>query len=362
MSIEQTGLLSGAVSLFIAFLITPFVIKFAWKYNIVDDPKKHKHPKVIHKYPVPRGGGLATYIAIAITSLIFLPLDKHLLAILGGTTLLLLMGLIDDKKNLSPYPRLFVQFLAAGIPIAAGIGIAFITNPFGGIIDLSSWQISIEVFGETRNLWVLSSVFAVFWIVIVINFLNWGAKGVDGQFPGVVGIAGATIAILSLKFSADITQWPVIILASIVAGAYIGFLPWNFYPQKIMPAFSGANIAGYLLAILTVLSTTKVGTLLVVLGVPLIDSAYTFFRRILAGRSPFWGDRGHLHHKLLDYGFSKRQVAVFYWGITLLLAILAINLNSKSKFYTIIFVILFVGVLLFWLTSNQKIKNKLRTS
>ncbi len=353
MLIQSTAIFAGLTALLLAFVLTPLAIKLAWSWGMIDDPKTHKHVKVIHTYPVPRGGGMALFAAITIVSLIFIPLDKHLLGILLGLTVLTIMGLLDDKYNLSPYPRLAVQFIAVAIPVAFGIGIAFITNPFGGIIDLTQPQISFMLFGQPHSIWVLSDLFAILWIVTIINFLNFGAKGVDGQLPGVVGIAAMVIALLSLRFSADITQWPVIILAAVTAGAYFGFLPWNFYPQKIMPSFSGSNIAGYLLAVASILATAKVGTLMVVLGVPLIDSGYTVIRRIAHGRSPFWGDRGHLHHKLLDSGLSKRQVAVLYWMFSAFLGYLALNLNSNLKLYTIIFVVFLVGGILLWLTRRQ---------
>jgi UDP-GlcNAc:undecaprenyl-phosphate GlcNAc-1-phosphate transferase len=347
-------LLPGIISAVLAFLATPLVIKIAGKIGIIDDPKRHKHPKVIHTYPVPRGGGLAIFAAVFVSALVFLPFDKHLGGILAGATIIAIMGIVDDKYDLNPYIRLVIQFLAAGAPIVAGIGIAFISNPAGGIIDLSHPQVSFYLLGEVRSIWILSDLFALFWIVILMNFLNMGAKGVDGQLPGVVAIAAVTIALLSLGFSADITQWPVIILAVITAGAYLGFLPWNFYPQKIMPGFAGANLAGYLLAVLSILSTTKVGTLFVVLGVPLADSGYTIVRRIVSGKSPVWGDRGHLHHRLLDAGLSKKQVAYFYWSVTALLGALALNLNTSFKLYTIVGVTIFVGGLLLWLIYRPK--------
>lgn len=342
-----------AVSALIAFAATPLVIKLAWKLDFIDDPKRHKHPKVIHLEPTPRGGGLAIFLAVLITALIFLPLDKHLIGILAGATILLVMGLIDDKFDISPYPRILVQFLAAAMPIAAGIGVAFLSSPAGGIIDLSQPRINFYLLGDMRSIWVLSDLFALFWIVTIINFLNMGAKGVDGQLPGVVAIAALIIAFQSLKFSADITQWPVTALALITAGAFLGFLPWNMYPQKIMPSFSGSNIGGYLLAVLAILSTTKVGTLTLVLGVVLIDTGYVIIRRLKAGKSPFWGDRGHLHHRLLDFGLSKAQVAFLYWVLTGVLGILALNLNTASKFYTIIGVALFTGGLILWLTKRS---------
>ncbi len=330
----------AAVALVVAFLATPFAIFFAWQFGLIDDPAKNKHPKVLHTKPTPRGGGLAIYIAILVAALLFLPLDSHLLSILIGGFLILIVGLLDDKFNLSPYIRLVAQFLAASIPVLAGIGITFITNPAGGIVDLPVW---------------IASILAIFWLVFLMNGLNFGAKGVDGQLSGVVTIAAFTIALLSLRFGADMAQWPVVILAVIVGSSFLGFLPWHIYPQKIMPSFSGSNLAGYFLGILSILSTAKVGTLLVVLAVPLIDTGFVIVRRVVSGKSPFWGDRGHLHHRLLDYAhLTIPQVALFYWVVTAALGIISLNLNTSSKFYTIIGVTIFIGGLILWLTYRPK--------
>jgi len=347
-------LLPLLLSALAAYTITPIVIKLANKYKLVDDPKKNKHPKVIHKLPTPRGGGLAIYLAFAAASLIFLPLDKHLIGILSGGMVLIVMGLLDDRYDLSPYLRFPIQFFAAVLPIASGIGIAFINNPLGGSIDLSLPQITFNFLGEARSIWVLSDIFALFWIVGLMNILNMGAKGVDGQLSGVVIISSLVIAVLSFKYSADITEWPVLILSLIVAGSFLGFLPWHFFPQKIMPGFSGSTLAGFLLAVLSILTTTKVGTLLIVLGIPIVDTGYTIVRRVINGKSPFWGDTGHLHHRLLAAGYSKKQVAYIYWGFSFALGIIALNLNTSSKFYTIIGIVLIVGALLLWLTHKPR--------
>jgi len=355
MNLELIFIFPLIVSALLAYGLTPLSIWLAWKLDLIDDPKKNKHPKVIHTKPTPRAGGLAIFLAIAITSIVFLPLDKHLIGILSGALLLTVIGLLDDKYNINPYLRLAGQFIAVGLPIISGIGIAFVTNPLSGaLIDLSQPRISFFILGETRSIWLLSDAFALLWIVMIINFLNWGAKGVDGQLSGVVVVAAVTIALLSLKFSADIAEWPVIILAAILAGSFAGFLPWHKFPQKIMPSFSGSNIAGYLLGILSILTTTKVGVLAIVLAIPLIDSGYTIFRRISSGRSPVWGDRGHLHHKLLDNGWSKSKIAYFYWFISMFLGIIALSLNSETKLYTMIGVAFLVGGLLLWLTYRPK--------
>jgi UDP-GlcNAc:undecaprenyl-phosphate GlcNAc-1-phosphate transferase len=354
-NMQNIFLFPWLVATVVSFLVTPLVIKFAGRLGIIDDPKKTKHPKVIHSVPTPRGGGIPIFLALFISALIFLPIDKHLIGILIGALILVFMGVLDDKYNLNPYLRLGIGALAAAAPIAAGIGIAFITNPLGGTLDLSQPQITFNLFG-THTIWLVSSLFGIFWITFLMNMLNMGAKGVDGQLSGVTIIAALTIAFLSIKFSADITQWPVIILAGITAGAYLGFLPWHAFPQKIMPGYGGSTLAGYLLGVLSILATTKVGVLLVVLGVPLIDTGYVIVNRIRNGKSPVWGDRGHLHHRLLDAGFTKGQVALFYWGITAILGIIALNLNTGAKIYTIVGIAIFLGGLILWLTHRSKNK------
>ncbi len=226
-------LLPLLVSAIISLLSAYPAIRFAKKFNLIDDPKTNHHPKVIHQHPTPRGGGLAIFASILISSLVFIPLDPHLFAILLGASILVITGLIDDKYNLNPYYRLAIQFFAASIPIISGIGISFVTSPFGqGIIDLSNPQVSFQFLGETRSIWFISDLFALIWIVVIINFLNMGAKGVDGQLTGVVAIAAATIAALSLRFSADITEWPVIVLALITTGSSWVFSLGIFIPKK----------------------------------------------------------------------------------------------------------------------------------
>lgn len=346
--VKQLILYPFLLAAVVSALATPLVIQLANRFGLVDDPKKRKHPAHIHTGVIPRAGGLAIYLGVMVTASLLLPVDQHLRGIMAGATLIIVMGLLDDKDDLNPYCRLLTCFLAAGLVVASGIGIAFINNPLGGIIHLDQPRIYFELLGETRSIWVLSDLFALFWIVWCMNMVNW-SKGVEGQMPGFVVIAAITIGLLSLRFSADITQWPVTILAFVTAGAFLGFLPFNFYPQKIMPGFGGGTLAGFLLAVLAILSTAKVGTMILVLGVPLIDGGYTFFRRIFRGHSPVWGDQGHFHHRLLSLGWGKRRVAIFYWLITAFLGVLALNLNSQQKFYTIIFLVILLGGAILWL-------------
>ena len=341
------------LAVLISFLATPIVILFLKKKKLLDDPKKHLHAKITHKYPVPRGGGIPIFLSL-LSALFFLPLDQHLAGILLGAGVALMVGLLDDRfeEKIPPFPRLASNVIAAIIVVLSGIGIAFINNPFGGIIRLDFPRLCFTFFNQTRCLWILADILAILWIAWTMNFVGWSG-GVEGQLPGIVVIAALTIAGLSLKFSTDITQWPVIVLALILAGAYLGFLPWNFYPQKIMPGYGGKTLAGFMLAVLSILSTAKIATLMLVLGIPLIDAVYLMIKRIVSGRSPFMGGREHLHHRLLALGWGKRKIALFYWTITLILAFMALQLNSKQKFYTMfMLIVLFLGGIL-WLNYSS---------
>jgi len=332
--------------------LTPLIIWLYKKMGWVDDPKKQSHPKVVHQYPVPRGGGVAVFLAILITSLIFLPIDKHLIGILLGATVLVITGVLDDIYDLNPYWRLGLGIIAAGLVVGAGIGIPYISNPFkaGAVIELSQPQIPIYVWGKLRTIWIWADLFALIWIVGTMNFVNW-SKGLDGQLPGIVVVGATVIGLLSMRFVDDVTQWPVIVLAFILAGTYLGFLFWNFYPQKIMPGYGGGALAGYFLAVLAILSGAKVATAILVLGVPMMDAIYTIIRRVWQGKSPVWGDRGHLHHRLMDLGWGKRRIAVFYWLVSLILGMVALQLNSQWKAYTIVLLGVIIGGFLLWLNT-----------
>lgn len=345
-------------SLLIAIITTPLAIKVAWKFGLVDNPKRHKHAKVVHTYPVPRGGGIPIFISLLIGSLLWIPFDVHVLGILAGAAITMITGLFDDKYNISPYIRLVSNISASLCVLLVGIGIAFINNPFGGIINLNTPEITLYLGTGEYSIWVLADIFAIIWIVAMMNMVGIGGGGIEGQLPGIVLIAGIVISLLSLEFSSDITQWSVITLSAITAGAYAGFLPWNFFPQKIMPGYSGKSLAGFLLAVLAILSTAKVGTTLVVLGLPIIDTSYAFMRRIINGKSPIWGDRSHLHHRLLDAGIPKAVVVFIYWGITVTLGIVALNLNSQQKVFGLVTVILLIGIALTVIPESKHLDDK----
>ncbi|MBI2029761.1 undecaprenyl/decaprenyl-phosphate alpha-N-acetylglucosaminyl 1-phosphate transferase [Candidatus Gottesmanbacteria bacterium] len=328
------------VALISTYVATFFVKKIAIHYNLVDDPAIRKHPAHIHKGIIPRAGGLALFIGILVPIVFFLPVDKTIIGIMLGALITVVMGLIDDWKDVNPYIRFIGNIASAVCVVGAGIGISFISNPFGGVIHLDSYVL-------------LPDLFAILFIVWTMNVVGW-SSGVDGQLPGFVAIACFVLGILSLRFvSEDISQWVVTALAFITMGSFLGFLPWNFYPQKIMPGYGGKTLAGFMLATLSILSGAKVGTMFLVLGLPMTDALFTIIRRLGKGKSPVWADRGHLHHRLLDYGWSIRKIAVFYWAITALLGIIALNVSSQNKVFILLTLVAVVGGIMLWLNKAQ---------
>lgn len=337
-------------SLLLTFVLTFFLIPVAIKFGLIDDANIRKHPAHTHKGIIPRAGGLAILIGLIMGILFFIPITKQVLGIMLGAAILITVGLIDDKYDISPYTRLITNIIAALVVVGSGIGIPFITNPLGGIIPLDTWIISFNFWGQ-HDILVWADIFAVIWIVWCMNMVNW-SKGVDGQMPGFVGISALTIGLLSLRFI-NIGGYEQLIpatLAFITAGIFFGFLPWNFYPQKIMPGYGGGSLAGYLLAVLSILSGAKVGTAFIVMGIPMIDAFYTIIRRLSTKKSPFLGDRGHLHHRLLNIGWGRRRIALFYWIISVILGIIALNITSKEKLFVVLLLAVLLGGFLLWLT------------
>lgn len=356
----MNNLLNQVITLpfLIAFLatsiITPICIILLKKFKIVDDPKR-KHPGVIHNKPIPRGGGIPLFIGTFAAGILFLPLNPVIGAVFLASFIALVTGVLDDKYDLSPYLRFGVNIICAMIVVGAGISVNFITNPFGGILYLNQLRLPFDFLGIHGAL-VLSDIVAVLWIIWVMNMLNW-SKGVDGQMPGIVAISAFFIGVLSLRFGAlDTTTQAATSLSFIISGASIGFLIYNFFPAKIFPGY-GATAIYLLLAVAAILSSAKLATAILVMGVPLADGAFTIFRRIAAGHSPFWHDRKHLHHLLLEQGLSQRQIALSYWSVSAIFGALSLVLSSRGKSFAIIMLVIIVGGTLLFLNYFLRRKN-----
>lgn len=335
-----------------SFILLPFVIAFLAtavavpvclpilrRYKLLDDPKVRQHPAIIHTIPIPRGGGIPLFLGVLISALIFLPINKITVAIFIASLISLIVGVLDDKLDISPYIRFTLNIVCAVIVVAAGVSVSYITNPLGGILYLN--HLGFGFFN-------IANLVAVLWIVWVMNMLNW-SKGVDGQMPGIVAISAVFIGILSLRFGIfDEFSHISTVLSFIISGSALGFLIYNFHPAKIFPGY-GATSIYLLLAVVSILSSAKLATGILVMGVPLADGLFTITRRLFTGHSPFWHDKKHLHHLLLSLGFGQRRIALFYWVISAILGSLSLVLNSRGKAFAIVMLVIIVGGTLLFL-------------
>ena len=331
----------------LSYLFTIPAIYFAKKFHLVTDKKRRVHPAHTHEGLIPRGGGVPIYLALLVSTFLFLPLSKIVLGILISSFILILVGILDDYFDVSPYLRFFLNVVISALVIGFGLGIPYISNPFGGVIRLDQWKLSFDLFGN-HSVLVLADILAIIWLTWIMNMVNW-SKGVDGQLPGFVAITAFFLGLLSQRFTAhDISVQTVTLFSFIVSGVFFGFLPFNFFPQKIMPGYGGGALAGFLLGILSILSFGKIGTAILILAIPTIDGVYTIIRRIKNKRSPFRADWGHFHHKLLELGWGKRRIAVFYWSVSIILGIAALFLKGIEKLtaFVTLAIVLLVFILL----------------
>lgn len=338
------------LSFLLAVVISPLVIRWYRAHGWVDHPDKQRHVKTTHTESVPRGGGVVIFLSILLPASVILHLDSYLLAILVGALLLALVGMLDDIRDLDPRIRILTGLVAALIVVSSGIGISYISNPLGaGVIMLDFWKIPVDLFGRVRQIWVIPDLFAVFFILWNMNSVNW-SKGVDGQLPGFVSVSLIVIGILSQRFIDDPTTFNTSQLAFITAGAFAGLLVWNWYPQHIMPGYGAGSLAGYFLAVLAILSGAKLATVFMVLAIPTTDALFTVARRVAAGKSPLWGDRGHLHHKLLDvFGWSKPAIAGFYMAASLALGLISLYLSTFGKLIALVVTGILVVSVMIWI-------------
>lgn len=345
-------LIPALTAFLISIISTPIVAIFAKKFGFTDDPKKRKHPAIIHKKIIPRAGGVVLWLSIIIPIVLFVKIDRQIVGLILGATIAVIVGTLDDKYDIPPIFRLLSNFLIAILVVVFGFSTFSITNPLGGIVRFDTVIFQTSLFGSQLVIYPVGAFFAIIWITWVMNMVNW-SKGVDGQMPGIVVIAAIILAIVSLKFlPSDPRQLVVAKIAFIVAFSTLGFLIYNVYPAKIFPGY-GATILGFFLATLAILASGKLATAILVLFVPFIDGAITIGRRLYLKKSPLAGDRAHLHHLLLSYGFSQRKIALFYWTACAILGMLSVFLKSIEKlFVVVVFGIIITGGLI-WLNYLQ---------
>src|SRR6056297_412429 len=292
----------------LSFLFTPIARKLAFKLNILDVPKDDRK---VHKKPIPYLGGLAIYASAIITMFVFSDLDKTTLSIIVGGSIIFLVGLIDDIRDISPKIKLAGQILAALIAVYGGAKINYITNPIPGYDVIYLEYLTIPI--------------TLLWIVGITNTINL-IDGIDGLASGVAGISAA-----ALMFIAAISGFNFIMIeCAVVAGASLGFLPYNFNPAKIFMGDTGALFLGYMLGVISIVGFLKTVTLaaiiimVLVLGIPLFDTFFAIIRRIKNRRSIMEADRGHVHHRLLAKGFTQRQTVIILYIVSIIFGAAAI--------------------------------------
>jgi UDP-GlcNAc:undecaprenyl-phosphate/decaprenyl-phosphate GlcNAc-1-phosphate transferase len=313
------------IAIISGFVLMRLAKKIKWKERI---SKRH-----IHSPGARRVGGIVVILAY-LGAIFFnkdLVITPEIWGVLGVSVFVVLMGIIDDIKEIIWKMQLFSQILAAVFVFIIGIRIYYVTNPLtGGIINLDS---GLGV--------IISSLLVIIWLVLVMNSLNW-IDGVDGLSGGITFISSLTILFLSLR--GEVNQPPIAILASALAGASLGFLIFNFNPSRMLSGTSGSMFMGLTLAVLAIISGTKIATASLVLAIPIVDFLWVIGRRMRQRSSIFKPDMSHLHYRLMESGWSQKKIALSFYLITALIAIVALNTRAIGKLITIIIAFVIMAV------------------
>ncbi|WP_338553401.1 MraY family glycosyltransferase [Paenibacillus sp. KS-LC4] len=296
------------LALTLALVMTPLVKKFAFFVGAIDKPNHRK----VHTRIMPRMGGLAIYAAFVAGFLLLFPFipdgmltDANMnmiKALLVGGTIIILIGALDDRLELSAKVKLLGQLVAASVVVFGfGIKIDLVNIPFGEAMQPIAGWIAVPI--------------TILWIVGVTNAINL-IDGLDGLAAGVSGIAISTILIMAIVMG----NIPIILLSSLLLGGIVGFLFFNFHPAKIFMGDSGSLFLGFSLATLSMIGFKQVTivsfvTPLLIIGVPLSDTFFAIVRRWVNKRPIFAPDKGHLHHCLQELGFSHRRTVLIIWGV-----------------------------------------------
>lgn len=322
------------VSFAFTFATTPLVRRFAFKIGAIDIPKDNRR---MHKKPTPRIGGLAIIFGFTVATFCFAQPSRQLYGTLAGAAIIAVMGVIDDCKNLPAKLKFVIQIIAALVVVFAGdIKIDVFTNP-NFLSDNPYW-----VLPE----W-LSVTLTVIWIVFITNAVNF-IDGLDGLAAGVSAIMSISLVFISIR----VGEYSIAILGIALMGSCFGFLPFNFNPAKIFMGDTGSTFLGFMLATLSIQGVFKSYAVisfavpLLILGLPLFDALFAMIRRILRGQSPMTADRGHLHHRLVDMGFSQKQTVFILYAISGVLGITAVLLAESGVLRALLLVICVLILLL----------------
>ena len=322
-----------AVAAVLSYFFTPPVKNFAHKFGAIDVPKDARR---MHKKPIPRLGGLAIYGGFLCSILIFGQLDETMLCVLLGAAIIVALGIFDDVLALGAKLKFVVQIVAAAIPVCIGdlqIGLFTNLNPLSDTPFV--------------HLGILAVPVTIIWIVGITNAVNL-IDGLDGLAVGVSSIAAITMLAVALLTG----NMPIAITMAALAGACIGFMPYNLNPAKIFMGDTGSTFLGYMLATVSIMGLFKFYAVIsfavpfLILGLPIFDTANAIIRRVAAGRSPMSPDRGHVHHKLIDMGFNQKQAVAILYAISATLGLTAVVLTSSGEVKAIVLLLAVLAAIL----------------
>lgn len=309
-------ILAMVIALVISLITMPFLMKLSHKLEFTDKPNKRKQ----HKAPTPLCGGIALYIGFFVSYFIFVRDDmKQQITIFIGSTLIVLIGLVDDYyktkgKEFPIFPRLIIQLLAAVLVFNAGILFKGFTNPFTSqFIELSR---------------TIQFILTITWIFGVTTVINW-SDGKDGLAGGLSMISAMTFFVAALILD---QQDPSALVSIILVGSIIGFLYYNKYPAKVFMGDSGANFLGFILSITALDGAFKQATVMslfipiLALAVPIFDNLFVIFKRFSEGKPVYQADRSQIHFRLEEKGFSPKQIVNYIMLISLAFSVFSIIL------------------------------------
>jgi UDP-GlcNAc:undecaprenyl-phosphate GlcNAc-1-phosphate transferase len=308
-----------AIALIVSAAVTPLARRLGLRLGWVDRPGGRRQ----HAGDISRLGGIALYAGFtaAVLATVLLPVGwfpprldpketTRLAGLLAGTGLIFLFGLLDDRYQFSSWPQYLAQFLSCFIAIGAIVFIERVNSPFGGVQIVFPWPV----------VWLLT----IFWFMGMMNTVNW-LDGLDGLAAGVGAIMSAFLAVHMIREG----QLSVALLPIALLGATLGFLPFNFAPARAFMGSGGSYFLGWALAALGIIGGAKVATVLLVMGLPILDVAWLIFCRWRRGSKVSAGGRDHLHYRLLDLGFSPRQIVLGYYAWCAAFGALALWLENR---------------------------------
>lgn len=321
------------VSVIFSAMLTPFVKRFAVRLEVIDIPKDNRR---IHNKPIPLLGGLAIYFSFILTLILKMgELTDSEKGLIIGATIIVIGGFIDDKFDMKPIYKLLFQVASALSLVFYGVRIVLITNP------LSSLYQFIDV-------GLLSIPLTIIWVVGITNALNL-IDGLDGLAAGVALISSLTLFIIAILNN----RYEAAILTSILSGAILGFLPYNFNPASIFMGDTGAQLLGFMLAAISIEGAIKsaaafaIAVPILALGIPIYDTLFAMIRRKINGKPIMQADRGHLHHRLLDMGLSQRQAVIIMYLISAVLgsfSIIAMQISTQRSYFLLAMVMVVLVV------------------